>query len=37
LAAPGIDAQRCIDQLWQLESLPAVAPLIDLLTLKKAA
>jgi 2-methylcitrate dehydratase PrpD len=31
LAAPGIDIQRAIDLLWQLESLPSMAPLIGVL------
>ena len=33
LAAPGIDVQRAIDLLWQMESLPNVAPLIAVLTI----
>jgi hypothetical protein len=31
LAAPDIDTQRAIDLLWQLESLPSMAPLIGVL------
>ena len=31
LAAPDIDTQRAIDLLWQLESLPSIAPLIGVL------
>ena len=32
LASPEINAGRCIELLWQLESLPTIAPLIDVLT-----
>jgi len=34
LAAPAIDARKCMDRLWQLESLPTLVPLICQLTLK---